>query len=160
VDYAEVFRTRSTHVAELAHRARWSLGLWRGVFYTVGIAAVVAATLAGASSLASLGGEVVAGFLALAAAVLASVDKFLGAVNRVNTAGRRHEALSALEQRLTGLAAQALCRVDEIAATSDDMAKTKLQEDAAAWFSIEITNVEERLQKVLQPGGPDADYLT
>jgi hypothetical protein len=65
---------RLAYVDRLTRHARCSLRLWRWVFYSVGLAAVVTAAAAGASSLGDIWGSNATGFLALAAAILASVD--------------------------------------------------------------------------------------
>jgi hypothetical protein len=134
VNAVEVFQARRTDVETLASEARKSLRLWRGVYYTLGITAVIAATAAGASSLADLGGQVLAGILALLAVVLAAVEKFLGALNRVNSIGRRHLQLSAVRERLNGLIDQAQYREGEVELAADGVARVKLRDEASVWF--------------------------
>lgn len=155
----EVFQSRREDVETLAGEARRSLKLWRGVYYTLGITAVIAATAAGASSLADLGGQVLAGILALLAVVLAAVEKFLGALNRVNSIGRRHLQLIAVRERLGGLIEQAQYREDGIAGAADDVVRAKLRGEASAWFDKQVVDVEKRLQTILDPSGSNQDYL-
>ena len=91
-----VVQQRLAHLHDLTEHAHRSLRLWRRVFYGVGLAAVAAAAAAGASSLADIWGSRTAGFLALAAAVLTAVDKFVGAGDKIARLDRRWQSLDAL----------------------------------------------------------------
>ncbi len=83
--------------------ARHCLRLWRWIFYSLGLAAVVSAAAAGASSLADIWGPNAAGFLALAAAILTSVDKFIGASGSIARLNRRWQSFVALEDEVKSL---------------------------------------------------------
>jgi hypothetical protein len=86
-------------VNDLAKEAHGSLRLWRVILYSVGLAAVVFAAAAGASILGDIWGSTAAGLLALAAAVLASVDKFLSAGEKITRLDRRWQGLQDLSER-------------------------------------------------------------
>jgi len=101
---------RSALLDVLALKARRSLRLWRVALYGVGLAAVVAASAAGASILGDIWGSTAAGFLALAAAVLAGVDKFIGAGDKIAKLDRRWQALQDLSERTTIVLSDAIAR--------------------------------------------------
>lgn len=90
---------RLAHLEGLTSQARSSLRLWRGVMYTCGLLAVVAAAAAGVSSLGDIWGSATAGLLAIGSAILASVDKFLGAGDKVTRLDRRWQSLDDLQGR-------------------------------------------------------------
>lgn len=99
-------------VCEQRDRSRHSLRLWRGIYWTLGIATVAAAALAGAGALADLFGAKVAGLLALGAAVLAATEKQVAAGDKVAGLQRRYNELNDLSCQLEAAVADARFRGD------------------------------------------------
>lgn len=94
-------------VTRRVNESKRSLALWRWVFYSTGISAVIAATLAGASSLAEFWGVTTAGILALVAAVLTAVEKFLAAGDKVGKLAQCYTKLRQLQDLAWGAVADA-----------------------------------------------------
>jgi hypothetical protein len=144
-----VFDTRLTRTIELAKRTRKSLRLWRWIFYTIGSSAVVAATAAGASNLADIWGAHTAGLLALLAAVLTAVEKFLTAGGQVNREELRWESLDYLQTKLTVALADVEWREAEIQATQDAALQAEKQNEYEAWLQKQCAEVDDRLARLL-----------
>ena len=127
------------HIVDVQkRRARRSLRLWRGVFWTTGIAAVAFAALAGGAGLGDLWGAKVAGILALTAAVLAAVDKFLTAGDKVAQLQQRDNDLNKLQCKLESAVVDARLREDG----------TAVRDEYVEWLCAKCTEVDEELSKI------------
>lgn len=128
---------------ELASKGERSLRLWRVVMYTSGLLAVVAAAAAGLSSLGSLWGPKWAGGLALAAAVLTSVDKFLGASDKITKLDRRWQSLEDLEDRALAALIDARAREERL-----DAGDATALAGYDAWLDEVCGRLDARLEKL------------
>lgn len=147
----EVLQSGLERVRDLRDKERHSLRLWRWIFYVIGLAAVVSATLAGAASLGDLLGSTWVGVLALAAAVLTAVDKYLTAIDHVSRSLTRYDALQSLSEHIEALVGQAQYEAGRIEDESDDAARLVRRDVVDAWLLRVTTEVDERLQRILDP---------
>jgi hypothetical protein len=134
---------RTARLKALAEDAHGSLRLWRVVLYSVGLAAVVAASAAGASILGDIWGSTAAGFLALAAAVLASVDKFLSAGDKITKLDRRWQGLQDLSERTTIVLSDAVSRESRLDPT-DPVAVA----DYDKWLTDQCASIDAEWQAI------------
>ena len=147
----EVLQSGLDRVRELTDAERHSLRLWRWIFYVIGLSAVISATLAGAASLGDLLGSTWVGVLALTAAVLTAVDKYLTAINHVSRSLARHDALQSLSEHVEALVGQAQYQAGRIEEEPDDAARLIRRDVVDAWLLRVTTEMDARLQRILDP---------